>query len=122
MIDWERVEGLRCEIGPEDFRDVVTLFLEEVEEIVSRLSTHPDPTRYEQDLHFLKGCALNLGFRQMAILCQAGENEAAAGRAAALEIGDILSCYRQSCRTFMTRAEQFNITPTPDAGAANTAP
>lgn len=114
MIDWERVEGLRSEVGPEDFRDVVELFLEEVQEIVSRLSTHPDPARYEQDLHFLKGSALNLGFRQVAILCQAGENDAAAGRAESVEIGNIVSCYGQSRRAFMARARQYGITPPPD--------
>lgn len=122
MIDWERIERLRSEVGPEDFRDVVGLFLEEVDEVVSRLSTHPDPTKYEQDLHFLKGSALNLGFRQMAFLCQAGENDAAAGRATSVEISDILSCYRDSLCVFATRAEQYGLTPSKNACAGEAVP
>ena len=118
MIDWQRVEGLRSEVGPEDFREVVALFLEEVDEVVSRLSTRPDPTLYEQDLHFLKGSALNLGFRQLALMCQTGENEAAAGRAAAVDVGDILSCYRASLHAFMTRSETFGIAPLSDNDTA----
>ena len=34
MIDWARVSELRDEVGPEDFEEVLHLFLEEVEDVV----------------------------------------------------------------------------------------
>ena len=61
MICWERVNELREEMGADDFQEVVGLFLEEVEEVLVRLQSNPDPAAYEQDMHFLKGSAMNLG-------------------------------------------------------------
>ncbi|MGF6861066.1 HPt (histidine-containing phosphotransfer) domain-containing protein [Rhodobacteraceae bacterium MBR-64] len=113
MIDWEQVATLRAEVGPDDFREVVDLFLEEVEDIVARLSTAPDPKRYEQDLHFLKGSALNLGFRHLGTLCQIGETEAAAGRAGGVDIGAVVTCYHQSKAEFMARPDLFGPATAP---------
>ncbi len=73
MIDWERVQELRDEIGPDDFKEVVGLFMSEVEEVIARLRDCPDPNRLEEDFHFIKGSALNLGFAGLAELCGAGE-------------------------------------------------
>lgn len=79
MIDWDRVASLREEIGTADFAEVVEMFLSESDEAVARLlAGKPEPT-LEADLHFLKGSALNLGFRHLAALCSAGEKRAAAG-------------------------------------------
>lgn len=71
MIDWLRMSELRDEIGQEGFDEVVDVFLEEAEEVVARLLHAPVPT--QEDLHFLKGSALNLGFVSVAQLCQDGE-------------------------------------------------
>ena len=68
MIDWERVADLRSEVGEDDFFEVVDMFLEEVEEVIDRLTSSPEPARFEDDLHFLKGSALNLGFRHFSAL------------------------------------------------------
>ena len=38
MIDWDRVNALRDEVGPEAFAEVVELFLEEVDEKVVPLT------------------------------------------------------------------------------------
>ena len=62
MIDWERTNELCAEIGSDGFAEIVELFLDEVEGVVRRLSKQPDPSRFEADLHFLKGGAWNLGF------------------------------------------------------------
>lgn len=107
MIDWGRVETLRSEVGAEDFCEVVDLFLEEVEEIVDRLAVRPDPALYEEDLHFLKGSALNLGFQRLGTLCQQGETRAVAHDADAVDIGAILDCYRASRAEFMARAAEL---------------
>ena len=79
MIDWDRVKELRGEIGAEDFDEVVCLFLDEADECIARLSVDSGARRLSEDLHFLKGAALNLGFAALSGLCQDGERRAGAG-------------------------------------------
>ena len=101
MIDWSRVDELRAEIGAENLSEVVDLFLEEVDEVAGRLGRAPDPTRFEEDLHFLKGCAWNLGFAAFGAACQAGERLAAEGRAADVDIRAVLDSYAASRAAFL---------------------
>ena len=101
MIDWDRVAELRQEVGAEDFDEVVTLFLEEVQEVADRLTRTPDLARLEADLHFVKGSAYNLGFERLGALCTAGERLAAAGRATEVDVGAILDCHVLSRETFL---------------------
>ena len=105
MIDWKRVRELRDEIGAEDFGEVVEIFLEEVDEIVDRMASAPDPARYEEDLHFLKGSALNLGFRAFAELCADGERKSAAGDQASVDLPEVLSNYKTSKAQFLQQLE-----------------
>lgn len=100
MINWPRVAQLRDEIGAEDFGEVVQLFLEEVEEVIDRMREKPDSDRLESDLHFLKGSALNLGFRSFSTLCQDGERKAAAGRADEVDVAAVLLNFEQSRDVF----------------------
>ena len=79
MIDWDRVRELRSEIGPDDFDEVVSLFLEEADEAIARLSLGGGAKALAADLHFLKGAALNLGFDTLSALCQDGERRAGVG-------------------------------------------
>ncbi len=101
MIEWARVNELRDEFGEEDFREVVDLFLEEVEDVIHRLRSAPKEDRLEDDLHFLKGSALNLGFRSLSRLCQDGERESAEGRAACVDLRPIVDSYEASKRQFV---------------------
>ncbi|TCK99882.1 Hpt domain-containing protein [Shimia isoporae] len=103
MINWERVEELRDEIGPEDFDEVVDLFLDEVEEVIERLRSEPDLSSLEADLHFLKGSALNLGFETFSQLCQAGEAASAAGQAASVDVPAVLAAFADSKATFQQK-------------------
>ncbi len=105
MIDWTRVEELNSEIGAEDFAEVVELFLEEVEEVIERLKSISDISHLEEDLHFLKGSALNLGFRAFSTFCQAGETAAANGQADTVNLVEILECYDASKSEFTSRLE-----------------
>jgi len=100
MIDWDRIDELRAEIGDEDFREVVEIFLEEVEEGLTRLNAAATADRLASELHFLKGSALNLGFQSFSILCQAGETSAAEGHQTGLDLGAILRCYEDSKKAF----------------------
>jgi HPt (histidine-containing phosphotransfer) domain-containing protein len=78
MIDWMRVQALRDEIGEEGFAEVVSLFLDEADEVVARIAGEGAEATLAADLHFLRGSALNLGFEALARLCDAGERMAPA--------------------------------------------
>ena len=102
MIDWERVDELRDEVGAEDFGEVVDIFLEEVDEVIDRLRQSPDPSSYESDMHFLKGGALNLGFAALATLCSKGERQAAAGDSASVDVAEVIESYGASKTEFLS--------------------
>ena len=105
MIDWKRVEELKQEVGDEDFAEVVVLFLEEVEETIARMKATPSPNTLEEDMHFLKGSAMNLGFSQFTGLCQAGETAAANGDTSTVSLPEIFSCYDGSRAEFLARMQ-----------------
>lgn len=100
MIDWAKVEELRDEIGADDFDEVVQLFLCEVEERVEQLSSHKALTEIEEDLHFLKGSALNLGFTAFASLCHEGERIAQSDQMVA-NLKDIENAFLESKGWFL---------------------
>ncbi|MEL7091635.1 MAG: Hpt domain-containing protein [Pseudomonadota bacterium] len=100
MIEWTRVAELRDEIGTEDFAEVVPLFLEEVGGLVDALRDGPDLSRLEEDLHFLKGSALNLGFAVFSDMCSAGEKAAAEGNAHSVDIPAIIASFDSSRTVF----------------------
>lgn len=103
MISWERVAELREEIGDEDFAEVAEMFLNEVDEVISRLKTDPDPKLFEQDLHFLKSSALNIGFEAFGKLCHDGEQLAASGNAAVVSLEPVFQIYEKSRAVFDAR-------------------
>ena len=59
MIDWDRVNELKAEVGEEDFAEVVALFFEEIEESVARLPDVKDAEPLAHALHFLRSVSLN---------------------------------------------------------------
>ncbi|THD85462.1 Hpt domain-containing protein [Aliigemmobacter aestuarii] len=103
MIDWGRVAELRDEIGDDGFDDVVDLFIEETDEVVAGLAALSGGADIEKALHFLKGSALNLGFTDLATLCQAGERQAAAGAAQAVDRERLGQVYAETRRIFLGR-------------------
>ncbi len=102
MIHWPRVRQLRDEVGADEFNEVVEIFLDEVQEVIARL--HADTARQdlEQNLHFLKGSALSLGFEVFSKLCQDGERLAASGEAAKVDLSEILAVFAASKSVFQT--------------------
>ncbi len=107
MIHWARVNELREEVGAEDFDEVVELFLEEVEEVIDRLRRNADLSQLEQDLHFLKGSALSLGFADFSDLCQDGERKSADGNADTVDIAAIITGFAQSKSQFVARLPEM---------------
>lgn len=110
MIDWNRVRDLRDEIGTDEFADVVSLFLDEVEAEISVLRGEGLADRLEARLHFLKGGALNLGFDDFAALCQTGEQMASQGYENEVDITEIIENYDKSRATFMASLPQLEDT------------
>ncbi|MFL9503525.1 Hpt domain-containing protein [Rhodopseudomonas palustris] len=100
MIDWDRLNELRDEIGDDDLAEVVTVFLEEADDVVRRIAAGQS-AGLEADLHFLKGSALNLGLSDLAMLCQSGEKLAAAGRGNQVNLPRVASLYEASKRRFL---------------------
>ena len=101
MIDWERVSDLESEIGVDGFAEVVDLFLEETDEVIGRLSTAPVARQIGKDMHFLKGSALNLGFTDLAVLCQDGERRAGLDHSVAVDLAAVISVYHESKAAFL---------------------
>ncbi len=98
MISWERVDELRSEIGEDVFGEIVEVFLEEIAEAMARLQQGAALESLKADLHFVKGCALNLGFRSLAGAC--AEAEASPGAETTAAVVDI---YERSKSTFLDR-------------------
>lgn len=100
MIDWDRVVELHDELGPEEFNPVLEMFIDEVEGVVMRLQSE-DADELERNLHFLKGCAWNLGFAEFGAMCQRDEVMAAKGNARQVSIDELVACYSTSKQVFM---------------------
>ncbi|WP_353473490.1 Hpt domain-containing protein [Salipiger sp. H15] len=104
LIDWHRVAELRLEIGAEDFDEVVALFLTEAEATLERLTLPgTELAALSEQLHFLKGSTLNLGFARLSTLCEAGELAISAGLGAALDPELLRQCYARSREEFLER-------------------
>lgn len=106
MIDWTRVEMLREEVGAEEFSEVVDLFLNEVDAALQKMKIATSFETLEADMHFLKGCALSLGFQQMSELCQAGETASALGNQQAINLTDLFVCYERSRVHFLCELDR----------------
>ena len=106
MIDWDRVAALREEVGPEDFDEVVELFLQEVDEEIETLSGAAPQDGLAEKLHFLKGSALSLGFSEFSSLCQNGESALTADPSGPVDVQGLQSCYQTSRSSFLADLPQ----------------
>ena len=100
VIDWTRITVLRAEIGEDDLHEVIELFLEETDEVISRLDEGVEVADLESLLHFLKGSALNLGFSDLAEVCQNGERMAASGNGGCVDLERVINLYCASRTAF----------------------
>ncbi|MBS8224919.1 Hpt domain-containing protein [Vannielia litorea] len=99
MIDWGRVSELKGEVGDEAFEEVTEIFLEEAERILGKFDTGAS-SNWEEDFHFLKSSALNMGFSEVAQLCQSAEVRARVGGAGASDAAAIAARFRASLAAF----------------------
>ncbi len=79
-IDWDQFDSLGSDLGAE-LKTVISVFLEEMDENVQKLSSAETAGDLAAMLHFLKGAALNLGLSGFAALCALGEKAARRGEA-----------------------------------------
>jgi HPt (histidine-containing phosphotransfer) domain-containing protein len=101
MIDWSQIKTLREDVGLDAFEEIVALFLQEVDDAMARLSPDLPCPALEEDLHFLKGAALTLGFTDLSTLCAGFEERAAAGTAEGIDLKAVSGSYQQARRAFL---------------------
>ena len=101
MINWRRIDELLNEFGSEDFAEVATLFLAEVDDGICQLDTLIScPEALCEQLHFLKGAALNLGFDALSDLCQRDETMVMAEATAPFQPDEIRRVFHESRKLF----------------------
>lgn len=109
MLDWNRIRELRSEVGDDEFKLILELFLDEVEGVIMRLSKS-NGADLATDLHFLKGCAWNLGFNAFGVLCDRGEEMATRGQCSAVSLDAVMNCYSESKRTMISElSSELNL-------------
>ena len=95
MVNWDRLSELREEVGEDDLAEVVTLFCEEVEEVLALLGTARSADM-PNHLHFLKGSALNIGFEAGSARCQKEELRIKENANAVIDVTALRSDYMAS--------------------------
>ncbi|QBY02103.1 Hpt domain-containing protein [Rhodophyticola sp. CCM32] len=79
MIDLNRLADLRSEIGEEGFTEVADLFVEEMRGAMDHLIRNPLAVT-QDDLHFLRGSAANLGLTGFVTCCATAEQRICASK------------------------------------------
>lgn len=101
MISWDRVGQLKEEMGPDGFSELITIFLEEADDVSEKLASEEDSPTLVDRLHFLKGCAANIGFVRVEELCNRAEFAARDGNFAIIDVREILTSYAESRKLFL---------------------
>ncbi|MBV7410998.1 Hpt domain-containing protein [Maritimibacter sp. DP1N21-5] len=74
------------------------MFMDEVDETIAKLQSAPHPRSLEEDLHFIRSAALNIGFADLARACQEGESAAAARQE--VDLAGLFALYHASRAAF----------------------
>jgi len=97
MIDWTRVSELREDFGEEDFAEIATMFLSEVQAKLAEMQAQPS-AKPSEDFHFVKGSAANLGFEKLYHACSAAEREAHAD-----SVQNLVDIFQSSKEEFLVK-------------------
>lgn len=100
MIDKGRIRELRDEVGEDDLAEVIALFCEEIDDLVASLDTS-DGALYPNQIHFLKGSALNIGLDALGELCRIEELRLRADPSARPDVPAIRAAYAKARRALM---------------------
>lgn len=88
MLDLDQLETLQAEVGADGFAEVADLLVCEIADGITALGTQPTGADLSAQFHYLKGSALNLGFRDFAGLCAQGEQGLPVDTAALQQVFD----------------------------------
>ncbi|EAQ04035.1 Hpt domain protein [Pseudooceanicola batsensis HTCC2597] len=99
MIDWNKAQQLAGEVGSDRFEEVAVLSLQAIEIALQTIGMAED---LEAALHFVKRCALNLGFAAFATRVAEAEHLAALGRPDEVDLIGLGRVYRESRDLFLT--------------------
>lgn len=106
-MNWDRLEDLKNEVGDDALAEVVEVFLQETDEVATRLE---NACAHAEDMHMLKGAALNLGLDELAELCTDAERRAVASP---VDPAMVLACYRSSRAELASGAARYGYTMPP---------
>jgi histidine phosphotransfer protein HptB len=95
LINHERLVALKSEVGEDGFDEVVSLFFEESDEVLTRL-LQPGMMDHAPDIHFLRGSALTLGLDDLADWCARFEQLVLMPQ----DLADLASLYQRSKQAF----------------------
>ncbi len=103
MINWQQARQLQQDVGKDEMAEVVELFISEVDEAIETLRNNYSTMAASEKtaaFHFLKGCALNLGFNTFGAQCGLGEEITQSGKEPDFGITDFLDVYARSKQQF----------------------
>ncbi|WP_103332116.1 Hpt domain-containing protein [Pseudotabrizicola formosa] len=106
MIDWQVANDLKQAIGTDVFDEVIEVFFTEADGTLTRMMAATTADDMKSELHFMKGSALNLGFREVAQLCQTLEHRAEAGDTD-LPLSQVQTIYAASREEFSLRRAEM---------------
>lgn len=95
LINHKRLVALKSEVGEDGFGEVVDLFFEESDEVLTRL-LKPGMMDHAPDIHFLRGSALTLGLDDLADWCARYEQHVLMPQ----DLADLASLYQRSKQAF----------------------
>ena len=100
LINWSRIEALKEDVGREDVKEVIDLFINEIQQVIDKIPAQMEAENIADDLHFLKGSALSLGFQELSCVCQTGYEAFSKTPRGAFEIDNVRACFETSKAEF----------------------
>ncbi|MBT0957679.1 Hpt domain-containing protein [Alphaproteobacteria bacterium KMM 3653] len=114
MADWDQLKDLQEMLGTEDCLVLVDMFEAEAKPVLGQFHKGDTLNSPDQDLHFIKGSALNLGLNKLADACAELENTVATG--AKVNADSLKSIAAQAIRSVQEARELLAGQPLAQAG------
>ena len=87
-------------MGKDEMPGLVSVFLDEIDGAVAKIQTAANAA--EDDLHFLKGCALTFGVSGLAALASDGEASVKCDPLACVDKNEIIAAYNEERAELMS--------------------
>tara|TARA_R110000787_G_scaffold40444_2_gene100521 strand:- start:9563 stop:9934 length:372 start_codon:yes stop_codon:yes gene_type:complete len=109
MIDWAYVNGLRAGIGKDSFNEIVQVFFDETEDTLKRLEDAHRPIDITEELHFLQGSALNMGFVGFSAECRKSHDMSTDNADDMRHTAGLLATYGKSKTLFLSALSETGL-------------